>query len=60
MPVIAKEVYSYENRCIEQTFDVLSQFREDEAHITTVSLFIHDPDLRLAGRLDMDSEGYVP
>jgi 23S rRNA pseudouridine2457 synthase len=31
-------------------FDVLSQFREDEAHLT-LSHFIHDPDLRLAGDL---------
>jgi 23S rRNA pseudouridine2457 synthase len=30
-------------------FDVLSQFREDEAHLTFH--FIQDPDLRLAGRL---------
>lgn len=39
-------------------FDVLSQFREDEAHLT-LSHFIHDPDLRLAGRLDLDSEGLM-
>ena len=39
-------------------FDVLSQFREDEAHLT-LAHFIHDPDLRLAGRLDLDSEGLM-
>ena len=39
-------------------FDVLSQFREDETHLTP-SHFIHDPDLRLAGRLDLDSEGLM-
>ena len=39
-------------------FDVLSQFREDETHLT-LSHFIHDPDLRLAGRLDLDSEGLM-
>lgn len=39
-------------------YDVLSQFREDEAHLT-LSHFIHDPDLRLAGRLDLDSEGLM-
>ena len=39
-------------------FDVLSQFREDEAHLHAFH-FIHDPDLRLAGRLDLDSEGLM-
>ena len=39
-------------------YDVLSQFREDEKHLT-MSAFVDDPDLRLAGRLDMDSEGLV-
>ncbi|MBJ9985318.1 rRNA large subunit pseudouridine synthase E [Acinetobacter sp. S40] len=39
-------------------FDVLSQFREDSAHLT-VSSFINDPDLRIAGRLDLDSEGLM-
>lgn len=39
-------------------FDVMSQFREDEKHLT-LSHFIHDPDLRIAGRLDLDSEGLM-
>ncbi|ENX58858.1 MULTISPECIES: rRNA large subunit pseudouridine synthase E [Acinetobacter] len=39
-------------------FDVLSQFREDEKHLT-VSSFIKDPELRIAGRLDLDSEGLM-
>ena len=39
-------------------YDVLSQFREDTAHLT-VSSFIHDPELRIAGRLDLDSEGLM-
>ena len=39
-------------------FDVLSQFREDETHLT-VSHFIKDPELRIAGRLDLDSEGLM-
>ena len=39
-------------------YDVLSQFREDEAHLT-VSSFIKDPELRIAGRLDLDSEGLM-
>lgn len=39
-------------------YDVMSQFREDEKHLT-LSHFIHDPDLRIAGRLDLDSEGLM-
>ncbi|CAG68066.1 MULTISPECIES: rRNA large subunit pseudouridine synthase E [Acinetobacter] len=39
-------------------YDVLSQFREDSAHLT-VSSFIADPELRIAGRLDLDSEGLM-
>ncbi|WP_025094268.1 rRNA large subunit pseudouridine synthase E [Acinetobacter soli] len=39
-------------------YDVLSQFREDSKH-PTVSSFINDPDLRIAGRLDLDSEGLM-
>ena len=39
-------------------YDVLSQFREDSKHLT-LSHFIHDPELRLAGRLDLDSEGLM-
>lgn len=43
---------------LNKPFGVLSQFRKDEAHMT-ISDFVNDPDLRLAGRLDMDSEGLV-
>ena len=43
---------------LNKPYDVLSQFRKDEAHMT-VSDFVDDPTLRLAGRLDMDSEGLV-
>ena len=43
---------------LNKPYDVLSQFREDEKHLT-MSAFVDDPDLRLAGRLDMDSEGLV-
>lgn len=39
-------------------YEVLSQFREDSKHLT-LSHFIHDPELRLAGRLDLDSEGLM-
>ena len=39
-------------------FNVLSQFREDEKHLT-LSHYVHDPVLRLAGRLDLDSEGLM-
>ena len=39
-------------------YNVLSQFREDSKHLT-LSHFIHDPELRLAGRLDLDSEGLM-
>ena len=39
-------------------YDVLSQFREDQTHLT-VSSFIKDPELRIAGRLDLDSEGLM-
>src|SRR5690606_4414639 len=41
---------------LNKPYDVLSQFRPDEKHQTTAD-FIDDKDLRLAGRLDMDSEG---
>ncbi len=43
---------------LNKPYDVLSQFREDEKHLT-VSHFIHDRTLRIAGRLDMDSEGLI-
>ncbi|MEB3766165.1 rRNA large subunit pseudouridine synthase E [Acinetobacter sp. MD2] len=43
---------------LNKPYDVLSQFRKDEAHMT-VSDFVDDPSLRIAGRLDMDSEGLV-
>ncbi|ENU81143.1 pseudouridine synthase [Acinetobacter sp. ANC 3789] len=43
---------------LNKPYDVLSQFRKDEAHMT-MSDFVDDPTLRLAGRLDMDSEGLV-
>lgn len=43
---------------LNKPYGVLSQFRPDEAHMT-VSDFVQDPDLRLAGRLDLDSEGLV-
>ncbi|MFI7825817.1 isocitrate/isopropylmalate family dehydrogenase, partial [Acinetobacter baumannii] len=43
---------------LNKPYDVLSQFRKDEAHMT-VSDFVDDPTLRIAGRLDMDSEGLV-
>lgn len=43
---------------LNKPYDVLSQFRKDEAHLT-MSDFVDDPTLRLAGRLDMDSEGLV-
>ncbi len=39
-------------------FNVLTQFRPDGAR-KTLSDFISDPDLRVAGRLDMDSEGLL-
>lgn len=39
-------------------FNVLSQFR-GEAEDVTLAAFIHDPRLRLAGRLDKDSEGLM-
>ena len=43
---------------LNKPYDVLSQFREDEKHLT-VSHFIQDRTLRIAGRLDMDSEGLI-
>ncbi len=43
---------------LNKPYDVLSQFRKDEAHMT-MSDFVSDSTLRLAGRLDMDSEGLV-
>jgi 23S rRNA pseudouridine2457 synthase len=39
-------------------FQVLSQFRSSEGK-TTLSEYFDDPDLRLAGRLDFDSEGLL-
>lgn len=39
-------------------FDVHCQFR-GEAHQRTLAAFIHDPSLRIAGRLDRDSEGLL-
>ncbi|AOA58485.1 pseudouridine synthase [Acinetobacter larvae] len=43
---------------LNKPFNVLSQFREDESHLT-VSHYVQDPSLRIAGRLDMDSEGLI-
>lgn len=43
---------------LNKPFNVLSQFREDEAH-PTMANFIDDPSLRIAGRLDLDSEGLM-
>ena len=43
---------------LNKPYDVLSQFRADEKH-QTMADFVNDPSLRLAGRLDMDSEGLV-
>lgn len=43
---------------LNKPFNVLSQFREDDTHLT-VSHYIPDPDLRIAGRLDLDSEGLM-
>ncbi len=39
-------------------FRVLSQFRETESK-ATLSSYFNDPDLRVAGRLDFDSEGLL-
>lgn len=39
-------------------FDVLSQFREEGSH-TTLAQYVEDPTLRVAGRLDRDSEGLL-
>ncbi len=39
-------------------FNVLTQFRPDGDR-PTLAHFIHDPSLRVAGRLDMDSEGLL-
>ena len=43
---------------LNKPYDVLSQFRADEKH-PTMADFVNNKDLRLAGRLDMDSEGLV-
>ncbi|WP_445116140.1 pseudouridine synthase [Acinetobacter sp. WZC-1] len=43
---------------LNKPYDVLSQFREDDTHLT-VSHFVQDPALRIAGRLDLDSEGLI-
>ncbi|OTG81628.1 rRNA large subunit pseudouridine synthase E [Acinetobacter sp. ANC 4648] len=43
---------------LNKPYDVLSQFRADEKH-QTISDFIQDPELRIAGRLDLDSEGLM-
>ncbi|ESK37794.1 hypothetical protein P256_02230 [Acinetobacter nectaris CIP 110549] len=43
---------------LNKPFNVLSQFREDEKH-PTLAEFITDPDLRVSGRLDRDSEGLL-
>ena len=43
---------------LNKPYGVLSQFRKDEANMT-ISDFVSDPSLRIAGRLDMDSEGLV-
>ncbi|MQW91086.1 pseudouridine synthase [Acinetobacter wanghuae] len=43
---------------LNKPYDVLSQFRADEKH-QTMADFIDDKTMRLAGRLDMDSEGLV-
>ena len=43
---------------LNKPYDVLSQFRPDEKH-QTMADFINDSDLRIAGRLDMDSEGLM-
>ena len=39
-------------------FNVLTQFRSDDERIT-LARFIHDKNLRVAGRLDYDSEGLL-
>ncbi len=39
-------------------FQVMSQFRASGEKVT-LSAFIHDPELRVAGRLDYDSEGLM-
>lgn len=39
-------------------FNVLTQFRTDGVR-PTLAQYIHDPSLRVAGRLDMDSEGLL-
>lgn len=43
---------------LNKPYGVLSQFRKDEVNMT-ISDFVSDPSLRIAGRLDMDSEGLV-
>lgn len=43
---------------INKPFDVLSQFRADGTH-RTLAEFIDDKSLRIAGRLDRDSEGLL-
>ena len=39
-------------------FRVMSQFRETEGKVT-LSAYFDDPSLRVAGRLDYDSEGLL-
>jgi 23S rRNA pseudouridine2457 synthase len=43
---------------LNKPFQVLSQFREHESKMTLAS-FVFDKSLRLAGRLDFDSEGLL-
>ena len=43
---------------LNKPYGGISQFREHETH-PSLAEFIKDPDLRLAGRLDTDSEGLV-
>lgn len=43
---------------LNKPFNVISQFRADGLH-QTLADFIDDADLRIAGRLDLDSEGLL-
>ena len=43
---------------LNKPYGVISQFREHETH-PSLAKFVSNPDLRLAGRLDTDSEGLV-